>query len=969
MSTMTDPSDPSGDYVAYMDGTSMACPHVAGVVALLESVNPSLSATDKMNIITDPANVKSYNQTKDVGVGIVDAYKCLQAAGGGCDLAADFSGSPTSGCASLAVSFTDLSTGSGIDGWSWDFGDGGSSTSQNPSHTYSNPGTYTVSLTVSSSSQGCNDTRTRNSYITVDGGPTAGFVGSPTSGTEPLTVDFTNQSSNATSYSWDFGDGGSSTATNPSHTYDAAGTYTVSLTATNACGSDVETKTDYITVNPCVAPVADFSGSPTSGDAPLTVDFTDLSSDATSWSWDFGDGGSSTAQNPSHTYDAAGTYTVSLTATNGCGSDGETKTDYITVTEPTVDYATLPYSTGFESGSFDQYWFTQSSNSEGRILVTTANSPRGSYHVTMDDNTNGSQYAQNEAWLRLNLSGGGDVDLTFYWKEFSDESHTQDGVFFSDDGGSTFTKVYDLTGGSSTYQQIVLDVDQLAGNAGLSLTSTFVVKFQQYDNYSITTDGHAIDDISVESTILPAPVADFAGSPTSGDAPLEVSFTDQSTNSPTSWSWDFGDGGSSTVQNPTYTYSSAGTYTVSLTATNASGSDTETKTDYITVTDPPVSQVVGEVGEIVRNQGGGGADWYSVTLNNTYSNPVVVMRGLSFNGGHPTHLRVRNVGTGSFEWQMEEWDYKDGNHTTENCPYMVVEAGVHTLEDGTIIQAGTVSASTSWVTVNFSSSFTSTPTLLTGVASDNDPAACITRTRNLGTGSFQIKVQEEEAADGVHSSETVAWIAIEQGTGTNNSVAFEAGRTGNEVTDAWYTINYTQSFGATPIFLCHDDTYDGGNTCGTRFRNNSTTSVEVFIEEEQSNDSETGHITEVVSWVAWGAAGDILSQSQVASIGKEDAVEMASTDNGLPSRYRLDQNYPNPFNPVTTIEFSLAQPGHAKLEVFNIAGQKVTTLVDQYLSSGEHVATWDGSNVSSGVYFYRLTTERRADTRKMILLK
>jgi serine protease len=201
MSTFTDPDDPSGDYVAYMDGTSMSCPHVVGVAALLESFNPSLSAADKINIITNPDNTTPYNQTKDVGVGIVDARKCLDAAQT-CDLDAYFSGDQTWGCAPLTVNFTDLSTGTDIDDWLWDFGDGiGTSTAQNPSYIYNDAGTYTVSLTVSSSSQGCEDTITITGYITADGPPVVDFEGSPTSDTEPLTVDFTDLSTNATGWS------------------------------------------------------------------------------------------------------------------------------------------------------------------------------------------------------------------------------------------------------------------------------------------------------------------------------------------------------------------------------------------------------------------------------------------------------------------------------------------------------------------------------------------------------------------------------------------------------------------------------------------------------------------------------------------------------------------------------------------------------------------------------------------------
>ena len=164
-------------------------------------------------------------------------------------------------------------------------------------------------------------------------------------------------------------------------------------------------------------------------------------------------------------------------------------------------YATLPYSTGFDSGSLDTYWVT-TEGTEGRVQVTTSNGPyAGSHHLTMDDTVNGSAYSLNEAWLRLDLSGESQVSLSFRWKEFGDETHSQDGVYFSDDAGSSFVKVYDLNGSSfsnNTWQLVSLDLDSLAAGAGLALSSTFVVKIQQYDNYAIATDGFAIDEVSVD---------------------------------------------------------------------------------------------------------------------------------------------------------------------------------------------------------------------------------------------------------------------------------------------------------------------------------------------------------------------------------------------------------------------------------------------------------------------------------------
>jgi uncharacterized protein (TIGR02145 family) len=183
------------------------------------------------------------------------------------------------------------------------------------------------------------------SLITSGTVPVANFTATPTSGTAPLTVNFTDQSANSpTSWQWNFGDGGTSTQQNPSHTYNKGGTYSVSLIVTNEYGSDVKPRTNYIVVSGGGDnPIADFTATPTNGSAPLTVNFTDQSANKpASWQWDFGDGETSTQQNPTHTYNNGGTYSVTLTVTNEYGSDVKTRTNYIVVSGGSGDTFTDP---------------------------------------------------------------------------------------------------------------------------------------------------------------------------------------------------------------------------------------------------------------------------------------------------------------------------------------------------------------------------------------------------------------------------------------------------------------------------------------------------------------------------------------------------------------------------------------------------------------------------------------------------
>ncbi|RJP43619.1 MAG: PKD domain-containing protein [Desulfobacteraceae bacterium] len=175
--------------------------------------------------------------------------------------------------------------------------------------------------------------------------PVALFSATPQTGPKSLTVQFTDQSTgNPTSWGWDFGDGNTSTERNPKHTYLTAGTFTVSLTVTNAEGADSEIKTDYITVTDGAPPVASFSTSTTSGDIPLLVTFTDHSTgNITSWAWDFGNGDTSTEQSPQYTFESPGNYTVVLTVTGPGGADADY--EYITVINsnaPVADFSATP---------------------------------------------------------------------------------------------------------------------------------------------------------------------------------------------------------------------------------------------------------------------------------------------------------------------------------------------------------------------------------------------------------------------------------------------------------------------------------------------------------------------------------------------------------------------------------------------------------------------------------------------------
>ncbi len=500
---------------------------------------------------------------------------------------ANFTANQTTIAVGGSVTFTDLSSEVPTS-WSWNFGDGGVSTLENPSHTYSTAGTYTVSLVVTNAAG--NDSETKVSYIIVNPpvAPVSNFIANQTTITAGGSVMFTDLSSEVpTSWSWSFGDGGVSTLENPSHTYSTAGTYTVSLVATNAVGNDSETKVNYITVNSLVAPISDFTANQTTITEGGTVNFTDLSTEVpTSWSWNFGDGGVSTLENPSHTYSTAGTYTVSLVATNAAGNDSETKINYITVNSagaaPVSNF--IAGQTTITAGS--SVAFTDLSTNTptswswnfGDGGTSTLENPSHTYNTAgtytvflVSTNAFGSDNETKINYITVNPAGTAPVSnfiagqttvvegASVAFTDLSTNTPTSWSWNFGDGGTST------LENPSHTYTT--------AGTYTVFLVST----------NAFGSDNETKVNYITVNPAGSAPVTDFIAGQTTITKAGSVAFTDLSTESPTSWSWSFGDGGTSSQENPSHIYTTDGIYTVSLVSTNAFGSDSETKTNYIIV--------------------------------------------------------------------------------------------------------------------------------------------------------------------------------------------------------------------------------------------------------------------------------------------------------------------------------------------------------------------------------------------------
>ena len=503
-------------------------------------------------------------------------------------LSANFTATPVTGCAPLIVQFFNTSTGSPTT-YQWDFGNAASSVLQNPSTTYTNPGTYSVTLTIGNGTS--TNTKTITNIITVLGKPIVDFNAPDTAGCPPLTVHFTNNTQPITpgpaTYAWAFGDGYTSNLQNTNHTYPTPGFYSVTLVATNSggCTSSL-TKTNYVHV--FTPPVADFTGNPTSYcDVPANVSFTStiVGTSPYSYAWTFGNTLTSGAANPTTTYNTPGSYSVSLIVTDAKGcKDTMDKPNYITIGNLIANFTPSPSSgcvntpLTFNSNSTGATSYVWKFGDGSLPLTTTTTSVTHVYGVAG---------TYNVKLIALNGVCADSITfpVTIYPQPNANYSFTPtqpcpapSTIQFtnSSTGAATYEWWFD-DGGSSTS----LSPSHLYNNNGWYSPQLIAISNFGCADTIVYNDTLKIYDLDLAAGAVPY----------QGCAPLSVHFSSSRfTNFPgigatypygvATYYWDFGNGNTSTLDTPSTVYNTPGTYTILLTVTTVNGC---TATDTIHV--------------------------------------------------------------------------------------------------------------------------------------------------------------------------------------------------------------------------------------------------------------------------------------------------------------------------------------------------------------------------------------------------
>ena len=550
-------------------------------------------------------------------------------------LVAFFTVDTTFGCVPFTVDFQQLSVGGTTT--SWDFDDGNFSNIYSPTHTFVNPGTYDVMLAVSNA---CNyDTLYKT--ITVNSSPQVSFSVVDDTLCAGSTFTFNNSSDLGISNYWEFGDGNDSYLTSPTHIYDSAGNFTVILTGTsltNDCPA-------YDSVLLVVLPYPEVTGTPdiNNGCIPLTVNFSNTVNSTGYFTWDFGDGNTSSQANPTHTYTTDGYYNVFVRFEDlsGCVDSFDFDVNPYPVPQAgfsiiQLDTCVLPANFDFSNsslGATNYTWtFGDSSNQNLQTNPAHTYTNDGSYDVKLHvSNTYGCEDSivntlsinpvPNASFNALQLdtcvlpasfsfNNSSNGALAYTW-DFGDGStsnipsltynYTSAGtynvklysmnMFGCMDSTNTTVSVLPVPDVSFNFTKY--DSCILPSNYGFTNTSSgassYLWSFGQLGNsiqnnpaFTFTNDGiYEVKLIGLNSygcsdsmisyiNVLPIPNADFSLDQAVGCEPFSAVFlnTSQNTNY---YNWDFGDGNTGSFFNGFHSYTNAGSYTIKLVVEDLNG--------------------------------------------------------------------------------------------------------------------------------------------------------------------------------------------------------------------------------------------------------------------------------------------------------------------------------------------------------------------------------------------------------------
>jgi len=642
---------------------------------------------------------------------------------------ASFTATPTSGTAPLLVAF-DASASSDADvddilSFSWDFGDGSNGTGETPNHTYSTPGEYTVTLTVSDGE----DSATATTTITVTGPnqpPVAAFVTDAIEGTAPLVVNFdavisSDPDGDPLTYSWDFGDGNVGTGVTFTHTYTTSGFYTAVLTVSDGQASS-QTSIGIRVDSPNSAPLLAFSANPTTGTAPLEVNFDasatiDQEDDPLTFNWTFGDGTSGTGATITHTFENVGVYTVALLVSDGdLTSQGSIN---ITVEDGGCQEVVID-SEDFESG----YGIWNDAGSDARrnsADAVYANS--GIYCIRLRDNSTTS-FITSDA---LDLSNADEISVGLSFLPISMENQTEDFWLQIARDGVSFETMRDWNAGIDFQNgERINEVVQIAG------PFTANTKIRLRLDASSNSDWVYIDDVVITACNSAgnqnqAPIAQFQATPLIGPAPLDVSFNASQSSDPDgdplTYTWDFGDGNTGTGVAPDHTYQSTGVFTVKLTV-----SDGQSSTNA----------------------------FVSVFVSSGNTAPIASFTATPTSGTSP--LLVNFDASGSSDPDNDPlsytWTFGDGASGSGISPS-------HTYQNGGVY--------TATLTVSDGSASTSSTTTITVIAPNQGPTAAFTATPTTGEAPLVVSFDASTSSDPENDPLTYSWAFGDGNNGTGVS--------------------------------------------------------------------------------------------------------------------------------------------------------------------------------------------------------